>query len=135
MPWTAMLRLFRQGGPQLLKALPKLWPILADPKSREALLGAARDAASRSPSRQLRGRVNGTAAVARGLSDDTADESERELAQAWERRAKSLERMLDLPAADRASASSRRKAVKTQLIELQAEMAAHLGGSDSTRTE
>lgn len=127
MPWAQLLALLRKGGPQLLKNLPKLWPLLLDPKARSSLLGAAQDLASQSPTKRLRGRVDATIVVAQGIAAEASDESERELAERWVRRGKNLSRKLDMPVAGRKAKASNRDSVKSQLSDLQEEMENHLG--------
>jgi len=99
-----------------------------DPKTRSAILDAARDLASQSPTKRLRGRVNGTVAVAQGIATDaTSDEREREVAETWARRGRNLARKLDMPLEGRGAKAANREAVKLELAKLQGEMEQHLG--------
>lgn len=126
MVWQTILAAITKGGPALLKQLPKLWPLLLETKNRQAILLAARDLASFTPDKRLRGAVDGTMAVAQGLAAD-ADESERAKADAWVRRARDLGRQLDLPVVGREARSKRRASVAKQLTSLQGEINVHLG--------
>lgn len=129
MPWSTILAMLRKGGPALLKMLPKLWPLLLDRKNRKALVGAARDLASLSPERRLRGGVEGTLAVAEHLVVEASSDPERERAQTWVTRAKHLLHQLDMPVTGRSARTRRRKSVGHQLEALQAEMEDHLRGA------
>jgi len=127
MVWRTVLAAISRGGPELLKQLPKLWPLLLESKNRQAILLAAKDLASLTPDKRLRGAVDGTRAVAEGLVADAATEDERSQAEAWVRRSKDLGRQLDLPAPDRKARGKRRASITRQLNELQQEINTHLG--------
>lgn len=128
--WRTILAAITRGGPALLKQLPKLWPLLLETKNRQAILLAARDLASFTPDKRLRGAVDGTMAVAQGLAADASDESERAKADAWVRRAKDLGRQLDLPVVGRDARTKRRASVARQLSALQGEINVHLGDEE-----
>lgn len=130
MPWRQLLLLLRAGGPKLLSALPKLWPVLLDAKIRAGLLDAGKNLASRSPMKRLHAQVDATIAIAEGYAGDAArdgDEAEDAKAQEWARRGRNLARRLDMPMRGPAARENRR-AVKTQLADLQAEMASAFDG-------
>ena len=127
MVWRSVLVAVSRGGPALLKQLPKLWPLLLESKNRQAILLAARDLASFTPDKRLRGAVDGTLAVAQGLATEVSDATERSKADVWARRAKDLGRQLDLPVVGRDTRRQRRASVARQLKALQAQMSAHLG--------
>jgi hypothetical protein len=127
MVWRAIMGAITKGGPTLLKQLPKLWPLLLETKNRQAILLAARDLASFTPDKRMRGAVDGTLAVAQGLAADATDESERAKADVWVRRAKDLGRQLDLPVVGRGARGQRRASVARQLMALQGEINVHLG--------
>jgi uncharacterized membrane protein YccC len=126
MLWSRLLTVIKQGGTQAVKALPKLWPLLLDAKTRAAITGALRDIASRSPTRRLRGRVDGTVAVASGIAAEASDPGDKELAESWVRRGRNLSRTLDIPAAGRRASAAKRHDVAAQLAGLQREMQEYL---------
>jgi len=108
MVWRTVLAAISRGGPELLKQLPRLWPLLLESNNRQAIFLAAKDLASLTPDKRLRGAVDGTLSVAQGLVADAGDESERAQAEAWVRSAKGLGRQLDLPAPEQCSSTAPR---------------------------
>jgi hypothetical protein len=118
--------LLKQAGPTLLKEVPKLWPLLLDKKVREQLIAAARNAAAQSPDKRLRGRLDGTVAVARGIAEGASDTAEQAIAQGWASRAVNLTLALDLPVDGQRNRAARRKIVKEKLAALLREMEEHL---------
>lgn len=125
-PWLAILAVLRRGGPVVIKQLPKLWPLLLEQKNRDTLVAALRNAASRSPDRRLRGRVDGTVAVARDKAERARTDDEREVAQSWIRRGEDLAAQLDIPAGSREARANRRSRLSGQLDRLQEEMESRL---------
>jgi len=125
-PWSTILGLLRRGGPALLKLLPKLWPLLLESKNRQALVSAAKDLASLSPEKRLRGQAEGTHAVAKELASDASEPADRARAEDWAGGARDLIHQLKMPATGREARTRRRSSVRTQLDELQAEMQQHL---------
>jgi hypothetical protein len=127
MPWAQLLDLLKRGGPQLLRQLPKLWPMLLEPKTRRMLIDVASDVASQSPAKRLRGRIDGTCAVAEGFLVEAEDPDEKQVAEGWVKRARNLRRQLDVPVQGRSARRVRRGAVADQLGQLQEEMQRRLG--------
>jgi len=121
-PALAVLTVLKRGGPALIKQLPKLWPLLLEQRNRDALVDAAKRAASRSPDQRLRGRVEGTVAVARDTGERAVSDEQRERAVSWGRRGHDMLAQLDIPTAHRAARAARRASVSRQLDELQQEM-------------
>ncbi|MGZ5417103.1 MAG: hypothetical protein ACXWDI_07980 [Nocardioides sp.] len=126
--WIQMLALLGKTGPAAAKQLPRLWPLLLETKNRERVMEAAKDVASQSPKRRLRGRIEFTAAIADDIAahPDSSDVDKR-LAEDWARRARNLSRRLDMPVVGRQEKSEHRRSLREQLKSLQAEMNAHLG--------
>ena len=122
-----ILAILAKAAPQLIKQLPKLWPLLLDPKNRERLIELIRDLASQSPTRRLRGKVAVTAAIADGIAAEARSDEDRELAEGWSQRASNLVRRLDMPVTGRQARASHRQSVREQLEALQSEMNEHLG--------
>ena len=127
-PWLTVLSLLRRGGPPLLKLLPKLWPLLLEQKNRDALVAALKNAASRSPDRRLRGRVEGTVEVARAKAERAETDEERAVAQEWIRRGEDLVAQLDIPARSRTARADRRSTLSAELDRLHQEMESRLSG-------
>lgn len=116
-----------KAGPWFIKQLPKLWPMLLDPKNRERLAQIGKDLASKSPAKRLRGKVELTATLAERISDQADSETERKQAQEWSRRARNLALRLDVPVVGREAKQAHRKSIQQQLEQLQSEMDQHLG--------
>lgn len=116
-----------KAGPWFVKQLPKLWPLLLDAKNRERLEKIARDLASKSPAKRLKGKVELIATLAERMADQADSESEKKQAQEWSRRARNLALRLDMPVAGREAKRAHRQSVQEQLEQLQSEMDQHLG--------
>ena len=115
-----------KAGPWLIKQLPRLWPLLLDPKNRERVAEMTKNLASQSPGRRLRGKVDLTAAVTDRLAQESTSEAERARALEWSRRARNLVLRLDMPTTDRRMRRSQLRSVEAQLAALQAEIDGHL---------
>lgn len=118
-------------GPLLAKQLPKLAFLLADPRTRERLLGLAGDVASRTPSKRLRARVDATAIMAESYGEQAASEEERAAATAWAREARRLRSRLEVPVQGRRAGKEHLDAVRADLDALQARINAALSGDDA----
>lgn len=116
-----------KAGPWLIKQTPKLWPLLLDAKNRERLEQAAKDLASKSPTKRLRGKVELTAALADQMIETAVSEAEKEQAQEWARQARNLALRLDMPVIGRDAKKSHRASVEQQLDQLQSQMNQQLG--------
>ena len=127
MAWTQLFALAGKAAPALAKQLPKLWPLLLEPKNRQKLMEMTRDLASQSPTKRLKGRIELTAALADGLVDNASSEEERALALDWANRSRNLQIRLKMPAQNRTARKEQRISIQAQLDALQAEMNAHLG--------
>jgi len=130
-PLLTVLSLLRRSGPPLLKLLPKLWPLLLEQKNRDTLVAALKNAASRSPDRRLRGRLEGTVEVARAKAARAATDDERAVAGEWIRRGEDLVAQLDIPAGSRQARADRRSRLSRDLDRLHQEMESRLSRDDS----
>lgn len=121
-----LVRIMTKSGSQLVKHLPKLWPLLLEQGNRERLLQAAQNLASKSPTKQLRAKAELTAAVADRMAADAESDAEREQAQTWSRQARNLMLRLDMPVTGRNQKRSQRLSISQQLATIQRAMDNHL---------
>ncbi|MDO9377522.1 MAG: hypothetical protein Q7T56_01635 [Nocardioidaceae bacterium] len=121
-----VLGLLAKAGPVAAKQLPKLWPLLLESKNRERLVALAGDLADASPTKRLRARLSLTAALAEDVATDASNETDRERARDWARRARNLDRKMNMPVAGRKAKADHRRSIKLQLAALQEEMNEHL---------
>ena len=122
----SLMPLVTKAGPWLIKQLPKLWPLLLDPKNRERVTDAMQNLASRSPGRRLKAQVDLTAVIAERTAQEAESEPERVRAMEWSRRARNLSLRLDMPTADRQLRRAQTKSVEEQLTSLHTEMDEYL---------
>ena len=114
------------AAPFIAKQVPKLWPLLLESRNREKLAEVAKDVASQSPRRKLRGQIELTALQAETISSSADGAEERELGQRWARKARNLTIQLDLPMVDRKAGKAHKASIRRQLEALQQEMNHHL---------
>ncbi len=83
--------------PFLMKQLPKLWPLLLDPKNRDLVRKYAIDLSSKAPGRKLAAKIDLTSDLAQSMAERATTPAEAHRAQAWQKRAAAMRDRLALP--------------------------------------
>jgi hypothetical protein len=108
--------------PFLAKQVPKLWPLLLEAKNREKVSALLRDAAASSPKKKLAAKMEITEMLAQTLVEQASNESERQRAEQWQRRARKLRVRLDMPVEGIKARRAHRAGLHRDLAALHEEM-------------
>lgn len=83
--------------PFIMRQVPKLWPLLLDPKNRDVVMRYAKDLADRSPGRRLAANIRLTEDLAASMARRAGTPEEADRARVWQRRAAHMRDRYALP--------------------------------------